>query len=563
MSLPLAPLLLAALAAPQDALRVWATGCTEKVQDDRRAELPHRGVWDAEARTVHLRGVRGEHIPFQIVVTADHVEVEGVTVAVSDLRSGEDVLPAGRVGVFLEYMVKVYAPSGLHGRRGYWPDALVPLTRPFDVRSARRDRGPVLRHQPLWVDVSVPREQAPGTYRGELEVAAGDELLGTIGVELRVIDVVLPAERRFPAQMGFFYGRDIARLHELDQQSDAFRELWLTYLAFLLEYRCDPTFIDLGVSGRAQGDDYLVEWTDPELERFLLEHGLTRFALSAVPPGVSRSEATEERFRGWAEQYLAQVIDHAREHGWYDRLVFLAPVDEPRSAEEYELVRTWGALVHGVDPDVPLAVTEQPLPEDPAWGTLVGHCNDWIVHGSFLDGNREAIAARQAAGELVTWYVSCDQLYPQPNYYIDREAADPRMLGWITWRYRLGGILYWATTLWREVRDPWGDAISWKRSHCNAPAAGEGMLLYPGNLVEEYTGQEDVYGPVASLRLALLREGLEELELLELLASSGDRALADQLAASLCRDVRDFTRDPVKIDAARERLLTALAARDW
>jgi hypothetical protein len=239
----------------------------------------------------------------------------------------------------------------------------------------------------------------------------------------------------------------------------------------------------------------------------------------------------------------------------------LAPVDEPQSAAEYAEVRKWGEIVHGVDPDVPLAVTEQPLTEDESWGSIVGYCNDWIVHGSFLDSNREAIAERQAAGETVTWYISCDQTYPQANYYIDREAADPRMIGWITWRYRLGGILYWATTLWREVRNPWADAISWKRSHCNAPAAGEGMLLYPGNLVEEYTGQPDVYGPVASLRLALLREGLEELELLQLLADAGQRELADELAASLCQGVGNFTRDPVQIDAARDRLLTALAAR--
>jgi len=527
--------LFASASADGGEIRIWATGCTEKVESDRRSELPHACVWDTGARTVRLVGVRGEHVPFQVVVTADQVEVEGITVRVSDLRSDEGILPSGRVRVFLEHMVKVYAPSGLHGRRGYWPDALVPLTRPFDVRSARRDRGPVLRHQPLWIDIDVPRDKSGGTYIGTIEVAAAEKVLGSIGVELSIVDVVLPEERHFPAQMGFFYGREIARVHELKQDSPAFRELWFQYLGFLLEYRCDPTFIDLGVSGRVRGDKYVLEWTDPRLERFLVERGLTRFALSAVPPGVSRADVTEEQYRRWAGQYLVQVIAHARENGWYDRLVLLAPVDEPQSAEEYETVRYWARLVHEIDPAIPLAVTEQPLPEDPSWGSLVGYCNDWIVHGSLLDENREAVASRQAAGELVTWYISCDQLYPQPNYYIDREAADMRMLGWITWRYRLGGILYWAT-------------------------AGEGMLLYPGNLVEEYTGQEDVHGPVASLRLALLREGLEELELLRLLAESGQRGVADELAATLCRDIRDFTRDPDEIDAARGKLLAALVA---
>jgi len=436
----------------------------------------------------------------------------------------------------------------------------VPLARPFAIRSARRDRGPVLRHQPLWVDIDVPRDQAPGAYTGAVEVRAGERVLGTVALALDVLDVTLPEERHFPAQMGFFYGRDIARVHGLEQGSPAYRALWLEYLAFLLEHRCDPTFIDFGVRGGLEDDEYVVRWTDPELERFLVEHGLLRFALGAGPPGVSREGVSSERYEGWVRSYVGQVVAHARAAGWYDRLVFLAPVDEPRSLEEYETVRYWAGLVHAVDPDLPLAVTEQPLPEDPAWGTLVGAASDWIVHGSFLDENAAAIAERQAAGELVTWYVSCDQLYPQPNYYIDREAADPRLLGWVTFRYRLGGILYWATTLWREVRDPWMDALSWKRSHCNAPAAGEGMLLYPGNLVEQYTGQPNVDGPVASLRLALLREGLEELELLRLLAQS-EPELADELAATVVSSVRELTRDPVVIEAARTRLLRALAGQ--
>jgi len=52
------------------------------------------------------------------------------------------------------------------------------------------------------------------------------------------------------------------------------------------------------------------------------------------------------------------------------------------------------------------------------------------------------------------WYVSCDQLYPQPNYYIDREAAYLRMVPWLTWRYGMSGFLYWTASYWEEIRDP-------------------------------------------------------------------------------------------------------------
>ena len=541
--------------------RVWAAGSTEKIQRATRSALPHSDVWDESARRVRLEGVRGEHVPFQVVVTADRVDLEKVTVELSELRSGVATIPVSAMKVYLEYFSKVYAPSGKNGRTGYWPDALVPLTRPFDIRSSRRDRGPVLRHQPLWVDLSVPAGQPPGVYEGRLTVKAGGRELGSLGVELKVWNVTLGKERHFPVQFGFFYGREIARIHGVEQDSDEYRELFFEYLGYMLDHRVDPAFISIGLAGGLKDGRYVLEWTDPRMEKFLFERGQCRFLIGAGPPGLSREGLAKEQYEEYVRQYLRQVIAHARESGWYERLSFTGAVDEPQTKKEYEAVRYWAELIHSVDPRVPVAVTEQPIPDKTAWGTLVGYCSEWIVHGNVLDKNREAIAARQAAGERVSWYISCDQLYPQPNYYIDRSAADCRMISWITWRYRLGGMLYWATTLWREVRDPWGDAISWKRSHCNAPAAGEGMLLYPGNLVERYTGQENVYGPVGSLRFALLREGLEELELLERLSALGGRDEADAIAASICGGVKDFSRDPNELEAARHRLIRAIAAR--
>lgn len=572
LSLPMAALVCLALcgcrvapsqpaASDPPGTRVWAAGSTEKIHRATRSALPHSDVWDESDRRVRLEGVRGEHVPFQVVVTADRVDLEKVTVELSELRSAAATIPVSAMKVYLEYFSKVYAPSGKNGQAGYWPDALVPLTRPFDIRSSRRDRGPVLRHQPLWVDLSVPADQPPGVYEGRLTVKAGGRELGSLGVELKVWNVTLGKERHFPVQFGFFYGREIARIHGVEQDSDEYRELFFEYLGYMLDHRVDPAFISIGLAGGLKDGRYVLEWTDPRMEKFLFERGQCRFLIGAGPPGLSREGLAKEQYEEYVRQYLRQVIAHARESGWYERLSFTGAVDEPQTKKEYEAVRYWAELIHSVDPRVPVAVTEQPIPDKTAWGTLVGYCSEWIVHGNVLDKNRDAIAARQAAGERVSWYISCDQLYPQPNYYIDRSAADCRMISWITWRYRLGGMLYWATTLWREVRDPWGDAISWKRSHCNAPAAGEGMLLYPGNLVERYTGQENVYGPVGSLRFALLREGLEELELLEQLSALGGRDEADAIAASICGGVKDFSRDPNELDAARHRLIRAIAAR--
>lgn len=140
---------------------IWAAGSTEKIQNRQRSPLPHSQVWDDDTRTVRLSGVRGEHMPFHLVVSVTDMPVTNVTLEIGDLRQDTHLLAASNVRPYLEHFVTVYAPTGRHGRKGRWPDPLVPLTRPFDVSAS--GNGQDARHQPLWIDIRVPRDQTPGT----------------------------------------------------------------------------------------------------------------------------------------------------------------------------------------------------------------------------------------------------------------------------------------------------------------------------------------------------------------------------------------------------------------
>ncbi len=547
-------------------VRIWAAGCTEKIQMDNRSDLPHDRIWEESTKTVKIGGVRGEHIPFQIIVTADQVNVFDVTLKKSALIMGANSISSENVQLYYVHLIKVYTPSGNHGKKGYWPDALVPLTRPFDIRSGERGGPPELRHQPIWTDIIIRPDQSPGTYNGTITVFSNQDKIGEVNIELTIWDVTMPAERHFPALMRIGPG-DVARLHGLDEDSPEFKELYYKYLEHSLNNRIDPRYLmSFGLEGRIENGNYMLEWTDEGIENFFIEKGLLMFQISAAPPNISRESGEKpfsETYEDYVRQYISQVIAHAQNNGWYKKLAFLCPVDEPRNADEYEAVRRWAKLVKDVDPVVNFMVTEQPFPENPEWGSFVGLANYWIIHGNYLarDNHVQAIAERQQAGEKVIWYISCDQRYPQPNYFIDREAADSRMVSWLTWRYKLGGILYWTTTFWREVKDPWIDPVVWKLSECNDPLSGEGSLIYPGNLVERYTGQENVFGPVSSIRFELLREGFEELELLYLLKDSGGGSAADQIVDSICKGIRDFTRDPNAIDEAKEKIVQEIMKR--
>jgi hypothetical protein len=203
------------------------------------------------------------------------------------------------------------------------------------------------------------------------------------------------------------------------------------------------------------------------------------------------------------------------------------------------------------------------VPDRPEWGPLTGFATHFSVHGNALNRRDvlEAIAAEQKKGGEITWYISCDQKYPQPNYFIDAPAMDPVMVPWITWRLGLNGILYWALNFWSQTVDPWLNPVTYLSGYfCSGGYVlnGEGSLIYPGSRVRRYTGQKDVDGPVSSIRFELLREGIEDYEYLWLLRSLGDGELADKIASELVRGVREFTRDPSALLEARAKMAARL-----
>ncbi|MCP4816881.1 MAG: DUF4091 domain-containing protein, partial [Planctomycetaceae bacterium] len=88
--------------------------------------------------------------------------------------------------------------------------------------------------------------------------------------------------------------------------------------------------------------------------------------------------------------------------------------------------------------------------------------------------------------------------------------------------------------------------------------SGEGSLFYPGNMVKQFSGQPNVEGPVGSLRLQLLREGLEERELLQMLARKIGRNEVEKIISPVCTDIRTFSRDPNQVDKVRKQVIQKL-----
>jgi len=187
-----------------------------------------------ERRAMEVVGARGGTFSGQAVVRAAGAALGAPQAAVGELVGpGGAKLPAGAVRVRWARGVSLYqhvfdGGSGFFGRQGPKLD----LSRysanpePQFSRDGRANRSEHKEHndpalllfdqlaadppasipagtcQPLWLTVSVPRDAAPGEYRGVLTVRAGGLAEEKIDVLLRVSAFALPEPRDFVGYTG-------------------------------------------------------------------------------------------------------------------------------------------------------------------------------------------------------------------------------------------------------------------------------------------------------------------------------------------------------------------------
>ena len=537
-------------------VEIWAVPSVSKVRPDDPAQSKNL-VWDRETKTVSVAGAKNEHVPFQLVLSVPpppsrQPAASGFFVTAGDLTSAKGRIPSADVKIYFEHDILCPGPSSAIGVSGFWPDALAPLTDPFsmaaDFRQAVKNRG-------LWIDVVTPSDAPAGNYAGTIRITKDGQQIDLLTLHLKLYDFALPSDTHLVAYMGLFADR-IAELHHVPPSSKQSKDLLRKYYAFLYEHRMEPWFneeLKPQISG--SGDEVKLNFDEDAYNLYLDRLKTPKVILEAVPKELTSSETGNNRVKS----YLTQVVAYYRAHGWLDRLVLNSPIDEPNTTQDFANTRQWAAVVHESAPGVPFLATKTPVPENPAWGTLRGSVNDFSIHGNALNDPavKQAIQEEQAKGGQMTWYISCDQSYPQPNYFIDAPAMDPVMVPWITWRYGMQGILYWDVKFWSMTPDPWVSPVTYPEGYfCSDQHIlnGEGSLLYPGSEVRQHTGQANVDGPVGSIRFELLREGIQDYECLWMLKKLGDAAFADDAVRSMVADVSAFSRNPAELFALRAKI---------
>ena len=524
----------------------------------------------APASSIEIRAAGNEFEAFQVVVTAKS-PLSAVTVAAPTLTLDNSTItipPAG-IRVYREQNVYFTSPSNPEGASGWWPDPLVPSREDGpaifnsggvwsegvssgETRNAFPASVSTRKNMVAFVDVYVPRDQPAGRYTGTVRVQNGNKALGTIAVVLYVRAFNLPATSSLPTTFG------VSIDHVCLAHGDASGpwcasgnpdfHLWSRlYGRFLLDHRITmaltdvPGGTDLATAANTYAADYgsLIDGTDPRQR--LAGARMT----TLVYPWFNGSDPAAT-----ATSKMSQWASFAKGRGWFARTFHYGHPDEPgANCSNWAAIVNQGTWAHSVDPAFRVMVTGNVADYNACnAGPAVNILNppvdlvDMKPAASAPGNHRIEYDAFLASGpsNAMWMYQACDShdcgstnnsyAVNWPNFMVDATAVQNRAEPWMHFIYDAPGMLYWDIS--NKLPTAWdSDGIY------DFTGQGDGTLVYPGTPTTVVNGSSYAIGgsshiPVASYRLKMIREGLEDYEYLTL-CKAVDPARAMAIARGL------------------------------
>jgi MYXO-CTERM domain-containing protein len=510
-----------------------------------------------------LKAAKNEAEAFQIVLTSPGADTKGVSVRVSKpLTGAAGSIDASAITLYREAYYDVGTPSNLEGAAGLWPDPLVPDQDEIalEKRSAFPFDVPAAESRVVWVDILVPANANAGDYAGELTVEVNGAAAGTVPIALHVGTFSLPSTATLKSVFGMGWSAPCVA-HTGDNycngmDDDAANILRARYVRQALEHRFTVSPIDFQPPTNA-GDA-------PSFEKYLLPYidGTGQSRLAGAKVTVVTLDGGMGELSAW--------IDYAKQKNFFDRLVYY-PVDEPNTdASAWSNFVAEAAALHAVDANARILITSAIENAEGAGATDSVDVFVPVIDelegrpGSGFEGDERSKyeAWRKAKPNREVWsYQSCDEhgcgacgepsadpyYSGWPNRVIDSSAVQDRAFPWHAFRFDVTGELYFDST--NQLTTAW-DA----NGQCAFSGSGDGTLFYPGK-PSIIGGTTDI--PVASIRMKMIREGMEDYEYLTQVAAI-DPKKAKDIANALFPHTYESAKSPADLEAARDQLFAIL-----
>ncbi len=511
----------------------WQTYTTDKVFQD----VLESDYYVKQAPVIDVTAIRGEAEAAQIIMTTGDKPVTSYDVTVSDLTAtdGEGnsiVYPKENITVY--HQKYIYVVGGeFYKIIANYPDCLVPFEK---IKKVKENVIEKENNQGLYISFDVPQSQEPATYHGTVGITIGGETKN-IDVTLDVQLGLIGEETNFLSCFQNKWHMDRGELDSTNEMLDAYnRKLFeyrlgcsnllfrnqhtdreiAEYARYAAEYSKLETFAgyDIPLSDKTYNNTLvygrIINGTsrDPEvLKKYFLaiayaglEAGVDTFEKAFI---YGRDEPDLNNTADSIVQNDGYIIRHTKE----DAIATLK-ADASIPSDKQELLNQICESLDGV----PHVVTSS------AYMTTVNFDLDeedmvYCPEFQYIQDEETQAKYRMREDNDLWWYGCCEPDYPYPTYHLDDTVISARLLSWMQADYNIQGNLYWATDDYAGVNGenaPNNYAEDYYTGNNAARAVrtnGEGYLFYPG-------AAYGVYGPLPSVRLEQIRDGMEEADMI-------------------------------------------------
>jgi len=497
------------------------------------------------ALSIELLAAGGEYEAAQVIIAPGPQaapDADAVTASASSLAGPQGRIPASNVQCrfvgyqWVEENSKAAPPEEVTRKAPAWfPDPLL------EERSVPLKRG---ENQPLLVTVCVPRDAAPGVYRGRVALASSGARI-EVPLTVEVLPFTLPQRPSLYVTNWFSHGA-IANHYKVPLYGEEFWRLLEAFARDMAAYRQNvvmvpPDLVDVYIEA-----DGSLTFDFPRFDRWvsIFETASCAARIEIMHLGgrttnewecptfiigkrAALVRATGERRDIEIEQFLPGLVKHLCDKGWLEKTM-LHVADEPIPVN----VESWkqaSRRVHAAAPELRRtdAIHVPGLP---------GDLEIWVPQLNFFDEYYDSLRQAQQRGQCELWFYTA--WVPQgkyPNRLMDFPLIKPRLLHWVNFLYGATGYLHWGLNWWDLKQGTFSPGDEW--------------IVYPGK-----------DGPRASLRWEAMRDGLEDYEYFKLLAAKRGPARATELGRQLMRSITDYDRDPNKLLAIRREMAREISA---
>lgn len=479
---------------------VWSALNSEKIMRDVT-------YTDRAPAAFKVQAYRNETEGGQILMTPNG-RVNSYSIALADLKTADgQTLSKDTMTVYNQKYVEVINPTKSFPT-GWYPDALLPMEKAIEYGENKIEAN---ENQAIYISVSVPKTQAAGVYTGTFTLTVDGRDIA-VPATVEVWDYTLADENHLRTVFSIhrYWGEAGIISGELDSTWDMYQK----YYDYLVDYRISPRYL----TGSAGDIDTFIEKAiiatrDPRVTTYVLPYQaqggglnmvhyktlMTRMMEASLSEGINLFTKAVTYFSMFdeanvspakialANRILKDVKDANASYAEEFRTTFAA-ADQAKLAEySQSMIDVVQLYVDEYEKKLNEGLGETYCP-------TVSHYNS---------ADERAIYEGLNEGER-WWYTCLVPVNPFPSYHIDDNLYSSRIMSWMQYKYGVKGNLYWSTTYWLDTSEqPLQDYYGVAEHYPNAN--GDGYLLYPGKVY-------GIDGPVGSIRLHSIRDGMEDYE---------------------------------------------------